>query len=114
MDAAIKGVSAVSTKEKKSHSEFEREPVPASNTRGLKVFVGMYAGEHCAGTELMIGPLFVAAGVCAFNVVFGLLLGNPLAVELVYAGAVSTDKTCPFIQFMSTNSVAFYRVRVGS
>jgi len=23
----------------------------------------MYAGEHCAGTELMIGPLFVAAGL---------------------------------------------------
>ncbi len=40
----------------------------------------MYAGEHCAGTELMIGPLFVAAGVSAFDVVFGLLLGNLLAV----------------------------------
>ena len=23
----------------------------------------MYAGEHCAGTELMIGPLFVAAEI---------------------------------------------------
>lgn len=62
------------------HGEFEREPVPASKTRGLKAFVGMYAGEHCAGTELMIGPLFVAAGVSAFDVVFGLLLGNLLAV----------------------------------
>lgn len=62
------------------HGEFEREPVPVSNTRGLKAFVGMYAGEHCAGTELMIGPLFVAAGVSAFDVVFGLLIGNLLAV----------------------------------
>ena len=62
------------------HGEFEREPVPESKTRGLKAFVGMYAGEHCAGTELMIGPLFVAAGVSAFDVVFGLLLGNLLAV----------------------------------
>jgi purine-cytosine permease-like protein len=64
----------------KKHGEFEREPVPISKTRGLKAFVGMYAGEHCAGTELMIGPLFVAAGVSAFDVVFGLLLGNLLAV----------------------------------
>jgi len=62
------------------HNEYEREPVPASAYKGLKAFVGMYAGEHCAGTELMIGPLFVAAGVSAFDVVFGLLLGNLLAV----------------------------------
>ena len=69
------------TEEKqKKHGEFEREPVPASKTRGLKAFVGMYAGEHCAGTELMIGPLFVAAGVSAFDVVGGLFLGNLLAV----------------------------------
>lgn len=31
------------------HGEFEREPVPESKTRGLKAFVGMSAGEHCAG-----------------------------------------------------------------
>jgi purine-cytosine permease-like protein len=61
-------------------NEYEREPVPANAWQGLKAFVGMYAGEHCAGTELMIGPLFVAAGVSAFDVVFGLLLGNLLAV----------------------------------
>ena len=42
-------------------SEFEREPVPKSALLGFKSFFGMYAGEHCAGTELMIGPLFVAA-----------------------------------------------------
>ena len=40
----------------------------------------MYAGEHCAGTELMIGPLFMAAGVSAFDLIVGLLLGNLLAV----------------------------------
>jgi purine-cytosine permease-like protein len=60
--------------------EFEREPVPASKTKGLKAFVGMYAGEHCAGTELMIGPLFVAAGVSATDVLGGLFVGNLLAV----------------------------------
>jgi len=65
---------------KTKHNEYEREPVPASALKGFRAFIGMYAGEHCAGTELMIGPLFVAAGVSAFDVVFGLLLGNLLAV----------------------------------
>lgn len=36
--------------------EFEREPVPASKLKGWKSFLGMYAGEHAAGTEFMIGP----------------------------------------------------------
>ena len=61
-------------------SEFEREPVPEQSLLGFKSFIGMYAGEHCAGTELMIGPLFVAAGVSAFDVVIGLFIGNLLAV----------------------------------
>ncbi len=60
--------------------EFEREPVPARALLGFKSFVGMYAGEHCAGTELMIGPLFIAAGVSAYDLIVGLLLGNLLAV----------------------------------
>ncbi len=60
--------------------EYEREPVPQRALLGFKNFIGMYAGEHCAGTELMIGPLFVAAGVSAYDVVVGLLLGNALAV----------------------------------
>ena len=61
-------------------SEYEREPVPQRALLGFKSFVGMYAGEHTAGTELMIGPLFVAHGVSAFDVIVGLLLGNLLAV----------------------------------
>jgi len=60
--------------------EFERQPVPKNALLGFKSFIGMYAGEHCAGTELTIGPLFVAAGVGAFDLVVGLLLGNALAV----------------------------------
>jgi hypothetical protein len=63
-----------------STGEFEREPVPKSALLGFKSFLGMYAGEHCAGTELMIGPLFVAAGVSAYDLVVGLLLGNLLAI----------------------------------
>ncbi len=61
-------------------SEYERQPVPKSALLGFKSFAGMYAGEHIAGTELMIGPLFVAAGVSAFDLVMGLLVGNLLAV----------------------------------
>lgn len=60
--------------------EFERKPVPEEAQLGFMSFLGMYAGEHCAGTELMIGPLFVAAGVGAFDVLGGLFLGNLLAV----------------------------------
>lgn len=63
-----------------NQNEYEREPVPESALLGFKNFIGMYAGEHCAGTELMIGPLFVAAGVSAFDVVVGLIVGNALAV----------------------------------
>jgi len=68
------------SEEESNQGEFEREPVPESSLLGFKNFIGMYAGEHCAGTELMIGPLFVAAGVSAFDVISGLLIGNLLAV----------------------------------
>lgn len=61
-------------------SEYEREPVPPSARLGARSFIGQYAGEHTAGTEIMIGPLFVAAGVSAGDLVLGLLLGNLLAV----------------------------------
>lgn len=60
--------------------EFERQPVPASHWKGWKSFLGMYAGEHAAGTEFVIGPLFLTAGVSAFDLIIGLLLGNFLAV----------------------------------
>lgn len=40
----------------------------------------MYAGEHAAGTEFMIGPLFLLNGVTLQNVFLGLLCGNLLAV----------------------------------
>ncbi|MBI5686297.1 MAG: hypothetical protein HZC54_14585 [Verrucomicrobia bacterium] len=60
--------------------EFEREPVPQRALLGLKSYVGQFAGEHVAGTELMIGPLFLAAGVSAFDLIVGLIVGNLLAV----------------------------------
>ncbi len=60
--------------------EFERTPVPKSKLKGWKSFIGMYAGEHAAGTEFMIGPLFLAAGASLKDLAFGLLLGNILAI----------------------------------
>jgi len=60
--------------------EFEREPVPEKALLGAGKFWGMYAGEHTAGTEFMIGPLFLAAGASLQDLVLGLLLGNALAV----------------------------------
>ena len=45
--------------------EFERERVPDSALLGIGSFVGQYGGEHIAGTELMLGPLFLASGASA-------------------------------------------------
>lgn len=63
-----------------NQGEFEREPVPDSALKGPSKFWGMYAGEHAAGTEFMIGPLFLAAGASLQDLVIGLLIGNILAV----------------------------------
>lgn len=60
--------------------EYEREPVPDRALKGPGSFWGMYAGEHTAGTEFMIGPLFLAAGASLQDLLLGLLLGNVLAV----------------------------------
>jgi len=72
--------------------EYEREPVPERALLGFRSFLGQYAGEHTAGTELMIGPLFIASGVSAFDVVFGLLVGNLLAVLswLLFTAPIAT------------------------
>ncbi|HVU23120.1 MAG TPA: hypothetical protein VHE13_03275 [Opitutus sp.] len=61
-------------------SEYERERVPDAALKGPSSFWGMYAGEHTAGTEFMLGPLFIAWGASAIDVLLGLLLGNILAV----------------------------------
>ncbi|WP_434036491.1 purine-cytosine permease family protein [Formosa sp. 4Alg 33] len=63
-----------------SGGEYEREPIPQSKLKGWKSFIGMYAGEHAAGTEFVIGPLFLTTGVSAFDLIIGLLIGNLLAV----------------------------------
>jgi purine-cytosine permease-like protein len=61
-------------------NEYEREPVPSHALKSSRSFLGMYAGEHTAGTEYVIGPLFVAHGVGAADFIGGLIIGNVLAV----------------------------------
>jgi NCS1 family nucleobase:cation symporter-1 len=66
--------------EEAASSEYERRRVPPKALKGPSAFWGMYAGEHTAGTEFMIGPLFVKWGADAFSLLVGLFLGNLLAV----------------------------------
>ena len=57
-----------------SINEYEREPVPESKTKSFKSFAGMVMGEHVAGTEFVIGPMFLAYGASAFDVSIFLIL----------------------------------------
>lgn len=60
--------------------EFETKPIQPQQLQGPKTFAASYAGEHVAGTEFVIGALFVSWGVGAMDVIIGLLFGNLLAV----------------------------------
>lgn len=60
--------------------EYDREPVSEKKLHGWKTFIAMFAGEHVAGTEFVLGPLMVMHGVSAKDFIWGLLLGNTLAV----------------------------------
>lgn len=60
--------------------EFEREPVSEANLQPGRYFAGLFAGEHVAGTEFVIGALFVGWGASAFDIFVGLGLGNLMAV----------------------------------
>jgi len=71
-DGAIKGLDLL--------YEFEREPVSENKLQPGKHFAGVFAGEHVAGTEFVIGALFVTWGASAFDIFVGLLLGNLMAV----------------------------------
>ncbi|UCG47449.1 MAG: hypothetical protein JSU94_18410 [Phycisphaerales bacterium] len=60
--------------------EFEREPVSQDKLQPGKHFAGVFAGEHVAGTEFVIGALFVGWGASTYDIFVGLLLGNLMAV----------------------------------
>lgn len=60
--------------------EFDREPVRVDKIQSGAKFAGLFAGEHVAATEFVIGAFFVLHGVRALDLVIGLLVGNLLAV----------------------------------
>lgn len=60
--------------------EFDREPVSEKNLQGGGKFAGLFAGEHVAATEFVIGAFFVLHGVKLWDLIFGLFVGNGLAV----------------------------------
>ncbi len=63
-----------------SAQEFEKTPVTPEQLQPARYFAASYAGEHVAGTEFVIGAMFVAWGVPTGDILWGLLWGNLLAV----------------------------------
>jgi len=60
--------------------EFDREPVTEAELKPGRYFAGLFAGEHVAATEFVIGAFFVLHGITLFDLIVGLLVGNLLAV----------------------------------
>jgi hypothetical protein len=60
--------------------EFDREPVSPSRFQSFWQFAGLFAGEHVAATEFVIGAFFVLHGVAWADLLIGLFFGNLLAV----------------------------------
>ncbi|MGQ8336234.1 purine-cytosine permease family protein [Sunxiuqinia sp. A32] len=62
------------------HLDEEQLPIPENKLHGWKHFAGLYAGEHVAATEFVIGATFVSLGAGTRDILLGLLIGNILAV----------------------------------
>ena len=60
--------------------EYDRERVAPEKYKPGTQFAGLFAGEHVAGTEFVIGAFFVLHGVTVTDLLWGLLIGNLLAV----------------------------------
>lgn len=60
--------------------EYDRERVAGEKLQSGARFAGLFAGEHVAATEFVIGAFFVLHGVSVRDLVLGLLTGNLLAV----------------------------------
>ncbi len=58
----------------------EQLPVPKHKLHDWTHFAGLYAAEHVAATEFVIGATFVALGAKTMDIIVGLLIGNILAV----------------------------------
>ena len=58
----------------------EQLPVAKHKLHHWTHFAGLYAAEHVAATEFVIGATFVALGAKTMDILLGLLIGNILAV----------------------------------
>ncbi|WP_299685316.1 hypothetical protein [uncultured Dokdonia sp.] len=58
----------------------EQLPVAKRKLHDWTHFAGLYAAEHVAATEFVIGATFVALGAKTMDIIIGLLIGNILAV----------------------------------
>ena len=61
-------------------NEFERQRVSADKLQSGRHFAGVFAGEHVAATEFVIGALFVSKGAHTCDVIVGLVLATVVAV----------------------------------
>ena len=64
-----------------THTQFEKIneeqlPVPKHKLHNWTHFAGLYAAEHVAATEFVIGATFVALGAKTMDIILGLLIGN--------------------------------------
>lgn len=60
--------------------EDEQLPIAKHKLHNWTHFAGIYAAEHVAATEFVIGATFVALGATTKDILLGLLTGNILAV----------------------------------
>ncbi|NKI31740.1 purine-cytosine permease family protein [Croceivirga thetidis] len=58
----------------------EQLPVAKHKLHDWTHFAGLYAAEHVAATEFVIGATFVALGAKTMDIIIGLLIGNVLAI----------------------------------
>lgn len=74
--------------------EFDREPVTTDSLKSGRYFAGLFAGQHVAAIEFVIGAFFVLHGVTFADLIAGLLVGNLLAVlSWVYVCAPLATQT---------------------
>lgn len=76
-----------------STKKSDKYPLTPKKLLGPKPFAASYAGEHIAGTEFVIGALFVMWGVSVIDIFGGLLIGNLFAVLTwgLITGPIATD-----------------------
>jgi NCS1 family nucleobase:cation symporter-1 len=99
--------------------EFETQAVSPDKLKGPRPFAASYSGEHVAGTEFVIGALFVSWGVGAVDILLGLLLGNLFAVLTwgLITAPIATDTRLTLYAYLEKiagpGTIKFYSVVNG-